>query len=139
VDSVAQRLGQLGLKQYASVFVDDDIDGEVQPDLTESELERIGVTLGHRKKILDDNRLHGVVIGVQQCRDLKVEALRRLTNGARIIDGISKRGLLVRGIADNQGNAIRLVGRDAGGCDEQEEKNRAQPVHGSRLLESNRV
>jgi class 3 adenylate cyclase len=52
VDSVAQWLEQLGLGQYASIFAENDIDGEVLPDLTESDLEKLGVTLGHRKKIL---------------------------------------------------------------------------------------
>jgi class 3 adenylate cyclase len=52
VDSVAQWLEQLGLGQYASVFAENDIDGEVLCDLADSDLEKIGVTLGHRKKIL---------------------------------------------------------------------------------------
>jgi class 3 adenylate cyclase len=52
VDNVAQWIEQLGLGQYASVFAENDIDGEVLADLTDSDLEKIGVTLGHRKKIL---------------------------------------------------------------------------------------
>ena len=52
MDSVAQWLEQLGLGQYASIFAENDIDGEVLPDLTESDLEKLGVTLGHRKKVL---------------------------------------------------------------------------------------
>jgi class 3 adenylate cyclase len=52
VDYVAQWLKQLGLTQYASVFAENDIDEEVLPELTDAELEKLGVTLGHRKKLL---------------------------------------------------------------------------------------
>lgn len=52
MDGVAQWLEQLDLGQYASVFAENDIDGEVLSELTDSDLEKIGVTLGHRKKIL---------------------------------------------------------------------------------------
>ena len=49
---VEQWLSQVGLAQYASVFAEHDIDGEVLLDLTDSDLEKLGVTLGHRKKLL---------------------------------------------------------------------------------------
>jgi class 3 adenylate cyclase len=52
LDNVAQWLEQLGLSQYASVFAENDIDEEVLPELTDAELEKLGVTLGHRKKLL---------------------------------------------------------------------------------------
>jgi class 3 adenylate cyclase/tetratricopeptide (TPR) repeat protein len=50
--NVAQWLDQLGVGQYASVFADNDIDEDVLVDLSDSDLEKLGVTLGHRKKIL---------------------------------------------------------------------------------------
>ena len=52
MDSVARWLEQLGLGQYASVFIENDVDEEVLSELTDSDLEKLGVTLGHRKKIL---------------------------------------------------------------------------------------
>ncbi len=45
-------LDDLGLSQYASVFTENAIDLEVLPQLTEADLESLGVLLGHRKKIL---------------------------------------------------------------------------------------
>jgi hypothetical protein len=46
-------LEQLGLAQYATAFRDNDIDGDVLPDLTGEDLIAIGVTsVGHRRKLV---------------------------------------------------------------------------------------
>jgi hypothetical protein len=43
----------LGLEQYAPAFRDNDVDGEVLPELTADDLISIGVTsVGHRRKLL---------------------------------------------------------------------------------------
>src|SRR5271166_4239917 len=42
----------LGLEQYEALFRENDIDAEVLSDLTDSDLEKIGVSLGHRKRLL---------------------------------------------------------------------------------------
>src|ERR1700722_17670077 len=44
-------LEELGMGQYAQSFVASDIDFDVLPDLTETDLERLGVSLGHRKRL----------------------------------------------------------------------------------------
>jgi class 3 adenylate cyclase len=50
---VAAWLRGLGLEQYASAFHDNDVDGEVLPELTADDLISIGVTsVGHRRKLL---------------------------------------------------------------------------------------
>ncbi len=49
---ITHWLDNLGLSQYASVFTENAIDLEVMPELTEADLESLGVLLGHRKKIL---------------------------------------------------------------------------------------
>jgi class 3 adenylate cyclase len=49
---VADWLNALGLGQYAQRFAENDIDASVLGDLTDQDLEKIGVSLGHRKKIL---------------------------------------------------------------------------------------
>ena len=45
-------LKDLGLGEYCSVFADHDIDFGVLPDLAETDLEKLGLTLGHRRKLL---------------------------------------------------------------------------------------
>src|SRR5271167_703284 len=50
---VASWLQQLGLAQYEPAFRDNEVDGDVLPDLTAEDLIGLGVTLiGHRRKLL---------------------------------------------------------------------------------------
>src|SRR5262249_3823000 len=51
-DRIAAWLDEIGLGQYATVFAENAIDLEVLPDVTETDLEKLGVALGHRKRIL---------------------------------------------------------------------------------------
>ena len=49
---IAEWLGKLNLGQYSQRFAENDIDVSVLPYLTDADLEKIGVSLGHRRKIL---------------------------------------------------------------------------------------
>lgn len=49
---VARWLDDLGLGRYATQFAENAIDLEVLPELVEADLEKLGVLLGHRKKML---------------------------------------------------------------------------------------
>ena len=49
---VAVWLRDIGLQQYEALFRENDIDAEVLSDLTDADLEKIGVSLGHRKRLL---------------------------------------------------------------------------------------
>ena len=49
---VGSWLRSLGLGQYEAHFATTTIDAEVLPDLTDGDLEKLGVTLGHRKRLL---------------------------------------------------------------------------------------
>src|SRR6266704_2788646 len=50
---VASWLQQLGLERYEPAFRDNEVDGDVLPDLTAEDLIAIGVTaVGHRRKLL---------------------------------------------------------------------------------------
>src|SRR6266540_1129565 len=50
---LAEWLGRHGLGQYAKPFAENNIDYSVLPDLTENDLEKLGISsLGHRKKLL---------------------------------------------------------------------------------------
>jgi hypothetical protein len=45
-------LRDLGLSQYEAAFRENAIDPSILPDLTDQDLEKIGVLLGHRRKLL---------------------------------------------------------------------------------------
>jgi class 3 adenylate cyclase/tetratricopeptide (TPR) repeat protein len=49
---LAEWLGRHGLDQYARTFAEHHIEYSVLPHLTENDLEKLGVSLGHRKKLL---------------------------------------------------------------------------------------
>ncbi len=51
-DQITTWLDGIGLAQYATVFAENAIDLDILPDVTEADLERLGVALGHRKRIL---------------------------------------------------------------------------------------
>jgi class 3 adenylate cyclase len=53
MQQIADWLEKLGLGQYAQRFAENDIDFDILSDLTDQDLEKIGVTsLGHRRKLL---------------------------------------------------------------------------------------
>jgi hypothetical protein len=52
MQQVADWLEKLGMSEYAQRFVENRIDLSVLPDLTDQHLEKLGVALGDRLKIL---------------------------------------------------------------------------------------
>src|SRR6516165_1561068 len=52
MQQIADWLEQLNLGQYVQRFAENDIDVSVLRHLTDADLEKIGVSLGHRRKIL---------------------------------------------------------------------------------------
>jgi len=51
--NVADWLQGLGLQQYAAAFAENDIDGDVLPELTADDLSGLGVaSIGHRRRLL---------------------------------------------------------------------------------------
>jgi hypothetical protein len=51
--TIERWLEQLGLPQYTKVFADNDVDLDALRLLGESDLEKLGVSLGNRKKLLN--------------------------------------------------------------------------------------
>jgi SAM domain (Sterile alpha motif) len=69
---VAAWLRVLGLEQYELAFRDNDVDGEVLPELTADDLISIGVTsVGHRRKLLAAI----AALGAEPARDLAQPAM----------------------------------------------------------------
>ena len=52
MSDISSWLQGLGLEKYCEVFASNDIDVTVVPDLTEQDLEKLGLSLGHRRKLL---------------------------------------------------------------------------------------
>src|SRR6202163_3586860 len=52
MQQIADWLAELGLSRYAQVFDENGIDLSVLSDLTDQDLEKLGIVLGHRRKML---------------------------------------------------------------------------------------
>ena len=52
MQQIAHWLEKLGMSEYAQRFAENDIDASVLPHLTDQSLKELGVSLGHRLKIL---------------------------------------------------------------------------------------
>src|ERR1700720_352003 len=52
MQQIAEWLKQLGMSEYAERFVESDVDTSVLRDLTDQDLKELGVSLGHRRKML---------------------------------------------------------------------------------------
>ena len=52
MQKIADWLEKFNLGEYAQRFAENDIDVSVLPHLTDADLEKIGVSLGHRRKML---------------------------------------------------------------------------------------
>ena len=52
MQQIADWLKKLGMSEYAQRFAENDIDASVLPELTDQDLKDLGVSLGHRRKML---------------------------------------------------------------------------------------
>jgi SAM domain (Sterile alpha motif) len=52
MSDIRMWLQSLGLEKYYEVIAHQDVDLAVAPDLTEQDLEKLGLSLGHRRKFL---------------------------------------------------------------------------------------
>ena len=61
MQQIADWLKKLGMSEYAQRFVENRIDLSVLPDLTDQDLEKLGVLLGDRRKMLRAIRELGAI------------------------------------------------------------------------------
>jgi len=52
MQQIADWLNKLGMSEYAQRFVENDIDFSVLPDLTDQDLRELGLSMGHRRRLL---------------------------------------------------------------------------------------
>jgi hypothetical protein len=52
MQQIAEWLEKLGMSEYGQLFAENRIDLSVLPDLTDQDLEKLGVVLGDRRKML---------------------------------------------------------------------------------------
>jgi hypothetical protein len=52
VQQIAEWLEKLGMSEYAQRFAENDVDISVLPHISDHDLKELGVSLGHRRKML---------------------------------------------------------------------------------------
>ena len=52
MQQIADWLEKLGMSEYAQRFAENDIDVEVLSELTDNDFDRLGVSIGHRRKMM---------------------------------------------------------------------------------------
>jgi len=52
MQQIADWLEKLGMSEYAKRFAENDIDVEVLSELTDKDFDRLGVSIGHRRKMI---------------------------------------------------------------------------------------
>src|SRR6516162_1673230 len=52
MQAIADWLKNLGMSEYAQRFAENDIDLSVLPDLTDQDLRELGLSMGHRRRLL---------------------------------------------------------------------------------------
>jgi class 3 adenylate cyclase/tetratricopeptide (TPR) repeat protein len=93
MDELSSWLAELGLDRYAQVFSENGVDLATLPLLSESELEKLGVLLGHRKKLLNALAGSRPVVGRQSAQP--AVALQRAPDHARNGEAGERRQLTV--------------------------------------------
>ena len=79
-------LRSLGLGQYEALFRASEIDADILPELTEVDLEKLGVPLGHRKRLLR---------AISGLATLETSTARFASTGAKPQDAAERRQLTV--------------------------------------------
>jgi hypothetical protein len=76
---LADWLKKIGMSEYAERFAENDIDMAVLPDLTDQHLKDLGVSLGHRLKMLRaiHDRGGASVVGTAPSAPVTTEPTRR--------------------------------------------------------------
>jgi predicted ATPase/class 3 adenylate cyclase len=116
VDALQQWLATVGLEQLASVFRSHDVDLDVVQDLSDAELEKIGVSLGLRKKLLkalDRRREQQSVPSSTEAAEPSVAERRHLT--VMFCDLVGSTALSSRLDPEELGDILRSY-RDAVGA-----------------------
>src|SRR6266403_3316210 len=83
-DDLHPWLSKLGLEQHAEIFAANDIDLDVLPELSDEDLKELGLSLGHRRRLL------------RAIAELSTERSRPAIEAAEIPDAAAASGDTVR-------------------------------------------
>ena len=100
---IADWLEKLGMSEYAQRFTENDIDTSVLPHLTDQDLKELGISLGHRRKML---AAIGELAGAAPATPKPVAAMETKTQ-----DNAERRS----GFLEHNGDRVRSTASETGG------------------------
>jgi class 3 adenylate cyclase/tetratricopeptide (TPR) repeat protein len=114
-ETIDEWLAEVGLPQYTHAFAENDIDLAVLPDLSEQDLEKLGVSMGHRKKLLKaiverGNRAVTAPSSRSPTRYTPVHLAQRILTSRSALEGERKQVTVL--FADLKGSMELLADRD---------------------------
>jgi hypothetical protein len=84
MQQIADWLEKLGMSEYAQRFAENDIDIEVLGDLTDVDFDRLGVSIGHRRKMMRTiKEFAGLSVSAVTQRPASATTERRQPQGIR--------------------------------------------------------
>src|SRR6516165_3410484 len=109
MQQIADWLEKLGMSEYAQRFAENRIDFSVLPDLTDQDLEKLGVVLGDRRKML--RAIAKLESGTAQPSDVPSTAATSPTARAPVLEMVGERRhvtVMFCDLVDSTGIAARL-------------------------------
>ena len=100
---IADWLEKLGMSEYAQRFTENDIDTSVLPHLSDQDLKELGISLGHRRKML---AAIGELAGAAPATPKPVAAMETKTQ-----DNAERRS----GFLEHNGDRVRSTASETGG------------------------
>ena len=84
MQQIADWLEKLGMSEYAQRFAENDIDASVLPHLTDQNLKELGISVGHRLKMLAAIReLGGTLTTVERLLRRRSQSRRMQPSAAK--------------------------------------------------------
>jgi hypothetical protein len=115
MQQIADWLKKLGMSEYAQRFAENDIDADVLPKSTDQDLKDLGVSLGHRRRMLRAIRdLGNASVAVTAPAALvSIEPTRQVARGlAARTNYTAPNGRLRRSWSGHRGEIGAMRGRD---------------------------
>lgn len=136
MNDVTAWLDSLGLSRYAQVFADNDIDTDILPELSDQDLKDLGISLGHRKKLL--KAIAALAVGSSDGMAFGAASVNHLgqspaTPQSYTPDHLAEKILAARSTLEGERKQVTVLFADIKGSTELVE--RLDPEHANQLLD----
>jgi class 3 adenylate cyclase len=101
MQQIADWLKKLGISEYADRFAEERIEIDVLSESTDQDLERLGIPLGHRRRMLRAIRERGSAPATPQVATAIPTTQRAVRGGLRLVEAVPQ-------ISTNAGSSLQV-------------------------------